>query len=87
MPIDWNAPLQTRHDKPRKAEPLADDGIAGRLGKRRVMVSNITGGQLVKDPLEPYTVYLYDERGRCNCSGKDSPFDLVNVADTMAKAA
>lgn len=84
MPIDWNGPLQTSHDQPRRGVQLPDDGVASRLGKRRVQISNMPGGQLRADK-EPYTVYLFDEQGRCNNSGQSSQFDLVNV--TMAQAA
>ena len=83
MAIHWNEPLQTRHDKPKKVDALPDDGVASRLGKRRGFVHAPDS-----TPDKPTgTVYLYDENGRCNCSGKDSPFDLVNVAVTLAKAA
>jgi hypothetical protein len=86
MPIDWMQPLQTSHDKPRRGVLLPDDGIASRLGKRRVQVSNLDGGQLRADK-EPFTVWLFDEKGHCNTSGHNSLFDLVNVTDALAKAA
>lgn len=95
MPIDWTGRLQTNHDKPRTAILL--DGLSPG-GKRRVAIIGdhalthemgrsaytIEGAFDTKDwP----TVYLFDENGRCNCDGNPSPFDLINVADTLAKAA
>lgn len=92
MPLDWNAPLQTKHDRPRYARLM--DGI-GAGGRRRVA---ITGDfALLTDPKGTKslamgafdgdngnqgwpTVFLFDESGRCNTGGADSPFDLVNTA-------
>jgi len=92
MPIDWTDKLQTRHDDlPREASLLPGVGPSN---KRRVLVMGDHGMKLANEARavgpdrDRYkTVYLYDENGRCNCSGNDSPFDLVNVADTLARAA
>lgn len=95
MPIDWTQRLQTRHDRPRTAILLDGLGVGG---KRRVAIigDHALSHEMGKsaytientfDRADHPTIYLFDENGRCNCSGKDSPFDLVNVADTLAKAA
>jgi adenylylsulfate kinase-like enzyme len=99
MPLDWTQPLQTRHDKPRAAVLM--DGLSP-SGKRRVAIIgdrtlSVSGGKSAGMATGVYdgnwgkegwpTIFLFDDAGRCNTGGADSPFDLVNVADTLAAAA
>lgn len=78
MPLDWNAPLQTKEGT--EGILMEPGSWQQRTGdtRRRVLID--VGGAWP-------TVFLYREDGTCRADGSASPMDLINRPDALAKAA
>lgn len=76
--IDWSRPVRSIENPGLIGIVLPDDHIVGR--KRVAMLHRATVGTPVLEGkgAAEYTVYRYDEYGRCHTHKLCSPFDLEN---------